>query len=384
MANTLTNLIPLIHRSVDIVSRELTGLIPAVTLNATAEQAALNQSIIYPVVPSYAAADIVAAATGPDPSDSAIGNNSMTVSKSRSVTFHWTGEEQKSLSTLYETLLRNQFAQAMRTLTNEVEADLAALYVGASRAYGTAGTAPFGTAGDYTQASNVLKILLDNGAPNSDLQLVINTAAGANLRGKQGGRGVDLEGTDALLRQGVLQDIHGFMIRESAQIKDHTKGTGASSTTNNAGYAVGSTTLTLASAGTGTILAGDVVTFAGDTANLYVVTTGDSDVSDGGSIVLGKPGIRVVMSAATKAITVGNSYAANLAFSRSAIHALIRQPAMPEGGDAADDVLSVTDPNSGITFQVAMYRQRRRIAYEVGLAWGVKLVKPEHVAILLG
>lgn len=384
MANTLTNLIPTLIRSADTVSRELTGLISAVTLNATADQAALNQTITYPVVPSYGASDIAAAATGPDPADSSIGNASMSIAKSRSVTFYWTGEEQIGLSGLYATLMEAQFAQAMRTLANEVEADLAALYAGASRAYGTAGTAPFGTAGDYADGAQVRKILVDNGAPTSDLQLVLNTAAGANLRGKQGGRGVDLEGTPALLRQGVLQDIHGFQVRESAQIKDHTKGTNnGSAAVNNAGYAVGSTTLTLASAGTGTLVAGDVVTFAGDT-NKYVVTTGDTDVSDGGSVVVGAPGIRIAMSAANKVITTGNSYAANLAFSRSAIHALIRQPAMPAGGDAADDVTSVTDPISGITFQVAMYRQRRRVAYEVGLAWGVKLVKPAHVAVLLG
>ena len=73
-----------------------------------------------------------------------------------------------------------------------------------------------------------------------------------------------------------------------------------------------------------------------------------------------------------------------MAFDRNAFLLASRTPAMPDGGDTADDVMNVTDPVSGITFQVALYRQYRQVRYEVGLAWGVASVKPAHAVMLLG
>ncbi len=381
MANTLTGLIPTLYLAADSVSRELTGLIPSVFLNATAEQAAKDQTITYPVAPVSSAADIAPGSTAPDTGDQTIGNDSMTISKARAVPIRWTGEEVVGVGSMHELLLRDQFTQAMRTLTNEVEADLAALYAKASRAYGTAGATPFGTAGDYTDASFARKILVDNGAPESDLRLVIDTTAGANLRGKQAQ--AHMAGGDSLQRQGVLLDVHGFEIRESAQIKYHTKGAGTGYDFVTAGEAIGQTTLTLEGGTVNTtgIKAGDIVTHAGDTVNKYVVTTGLTET--GGDIVIGAPGL-LVAGADANVLTVGNSYRANMAFARSAIHLICRVPAMPPGGDMADDVVEIMDPRSGLVFQVALYRQYRRIKYEIGLAWGVKVVKPEWLGLLLG
>jgi len=376
MANTLTGLIPVLYQAIDRVSRELTGLIAAVQMNADAEQAAVGQSIKYPVAPASAAADITPATTAPDTGDQTIAPETMTISKARAVPVRWTGEEVVSVGSLHAGILTDQFSQAMRTLANEVETDLAALYVAASRAYGTAGSVPFGTAGDYTDASYVRKILVDNGAPTSDLQLVVNTMAGANFRGKQAQAA--MAGTDSMQRRGVLLDMHDFSIRESAQIKSHTKGDGTSYVTNGE-TAVGVEDIALVT-GSGTVLAGDVVTFAADTDNKYLVTTG---VAAPGTISLADPGALVTIATAN-ALTVGGSYTANMAFSKSAIHLITRTPAMPEGGDMADDVINITDPISGLTFQVALYREYRRVKYEIGLAWGVKAVKPAHMALLLG
>lgn len=385
MANTLTNLIPDVYSALDVVSRELVGLIPAVTRDAVTERAALNQTVRSFVAPASTASDITPGVTPPDDGDQTIGNVSLTITKARRVPIRWNGEQTRGVDNGgpgVRAIKLAQIQQAIRTLTNEIETDLAALHATFSRAYGTAGATPFGTAGDYTDASNVRKILADNGAPMTDLQLVTNTAAGANLRGKQGGKANEA-GTDMILRQGVLLDIHGFMIRESAAIVTSTAGTASGATTDNTGYAVGTTTLTLASAGTGTLVAGDVVTFAGDT-NKYVITSGDTDVSNGGTITIAAPGLRVAMSAATKAITVVAAAARNMAFRRSAIVLAQRLPALPEEGDSAIDRTTIVDPISGLVFELAMYAQYRQMQYELSCAWGVKNVKPEHTAILLG
>lgn len=387
-ANTLTNLVPTIHTALDMVAREQVGYIMAVRRNSEAEIAAVGETIQYPVVPALSAADITPAAYAPDNTAVTVGTKTMTISKSRVVNFGFTGEEQRGLRNStpgnnYDAIYRALFAQAFRTICNEVEADLAALYKEASRAYGTAATAPFGTAGDLSDIAQIRRILADNGTPLTDLHLVLSSAAAANMRGKQSSLFKANEAaSEAMLRQGALEQLQGFMIHESAYAASHTKGTGTSYQINNgAGYAVGSTTIAV-DTGSGTIVAGDVLTNSQsgvDANNKYVVNTALS----AGSLVLNKPGNRVAW-ADDNTVAVGNSYTANLAFHRDAIQLVARQPLMPDGGDGASDVINVADPVTGLIFQIAMYGQYRQRRIDIGLAWGVEAVKSEFMAILLG
>jgi len=385
MSNTLTGLIPVIYDAFDIVAREFTGFINHAYRNTSVEQAAVGQSVSYPITPAATVGDITPGQTPPDDGDQTIGVGTMTISKAKYSPVRWTGEEQRSVKGIYASTQVQQFAQSMRALVNLIEVDCAAAAItGASRAVGTAGTTPFGTAGDFTDFSNSLQVLDDNGAPASDRHIVVSSPSLSNLRGKQT---VLLKaneaGTDALLRQGVMGDVLGLQIGMSAGLTQHVKGTGANYVTSGS-TAPGVSSIALVT-GTGTVLAGDIVTFAADTTNKYVVNTG---VAAAGTIALGTPGARVTIATAN-AMTIGNSFTPNIAFHRMALHLVTRAPAMPvdQNGkaiDAADDVIDVTDPVTGLSFQVAMYRLYRRIKYEVAIAWGTKAVKSDFIAILQG
>lgn len=382
MAMTLTGLIPIIYDGMDMVAREMVGFIPAVDVDAKAEEAAVGQYITTPVTGTATMGDIVPGQLPPDDGDQTIGTKQFQITKSKYSPIRWSGEELKGFQQngTYAKTLAQQFAQSMRIIVNAVEADLfVTAYQGSSRAHGIAGTAPFGTAGDLSDIAQVRKILEDNGAPMSDLRLILGTTASANLRGKQSVLfKVNEAGTDALLRRGALTELEGFNIGVSAQVKAVTAGTGANYVTSGS-TAAGVDSVALVT-GTGTVLAGDVVTFAADANNKYVVGTG---VAAPGTIALNSPGAQIVIPTGN-ALTVGAAYTPNMAFESGAIKLLARVPAMPEGGDLADDVMNITDPVSGLTFQVAVYRLYRRIKYEIALAWGTGLVKSEFVATALG
>jgi len=382
-ALTLTSLIPTIYNAMNTVSREQTGFIRAVGRDSQAERAALNETVMSPVVGAMAAENINVGAYPADTPAQTISNVSMTISKARSVPFGITGEENLGLNNAgtLGNVNQQRIEQAIRTLTNEVEADLAALHTSASRAYGTATGTPFGTAADLTDFASARQILEENGAPLSDLHMVLGSTSVARIRGKQSGLfKVNEAGSDELLRTGSLGVVQDFSLHYSPAVKTAVAVGAVTATVDATGYAVGSTTFTLSAAAC-TLVVGDIITFAGD-ANQYVIAGGT--LANAGTLIIAEPGLKVAMSAATKAITVIAATTRNMFFHRGALQLATRAPAMPDGGDSADDVMMITDPVSGIAFEFCLYRQKRQLRYEVNLAWGVAAPQPRHLGLLIG
>lgn len=380
MANVLTDLAADIYKAADIVGREAVGFIPAVTINSGSEQAAQGDTVRAAFT---RAATVNTSATPsmtiPEGDDQTIDTKTLTLSQIASVRIPWTGEDIKHVNNGagYETVYGDQIAQAMRGIVNAIETHVATVaYQGASRAVGTAGTTPF--ASNHNIVNEARQILVDNGMPVNDGQvsLVMSTSAGTNFRNLSNLYKVNEAGSDALARQGVLLDISGVAMRESAQAVSHAKGTGTSYQLSAAG-SVGDTTISV-DTGSGTLLAGDIVTFAG-TSDKYVANSALS----GGSFTIGGPGLRAA-EADNDAITIGNDYTANVMLHRSAIELAMRPLEKPFGGDAAVDVMDVVDPRSGLVFQISVYKGYNKAMIDVTCLYQGKAWKSDAIANVLG
>lgn len=391
MANILTNLAADIYKAADIVGREQVGFIPSLTLNSDAvKKVAFGDTVRshFTRKPTLNSS-YTPSMTIPEGDDQTVDNKTLVIDQVANVKIPYTGEDVKHLNngSGFETVYGDQVAQAMRTITNAIEAHCALVASQSfSRAFGTAGTTPFGS--NFNEVAEIRQILVDNGCPmDGQVTLVINSAAGTKLRNlAQLQKANEAGGTD-LLRRGTLLDLQQLMLKESAGIVQHVKGTGASYQVNKSGgYGIGQGCFGNTSplngialdTGSGTVLAGDVVTFNGDTNKYGVI-----DALSGGSIALGAPGLRAALADDT-AMTVGNSFTPNIAFHKNAIELACRAPEMPPGGDAAVDRMTIQDPVSGLVYEFAVYKGYGKMMIDITTFYKAKVWKPEFVAALLG
>lgn len=376
MANVFTALQPQLYAAAQDVSNEAFGCISSIAASFDDKGVAIGDKVRVPIAPPASTADYTPAMTTSAGSDATASNVEIEITANKQVSWHITGEQLRSLQNAGSDgeWVRQMIAQGMRALRNEAEvACAAAIKAGASRAVGTAGTNPF--ASDISIIPDVRKVLMDNGAPMSDLQLVINSTAGTAARKLGIIQQAYQAGSDAERRSGDLLRQFGFSIKESAGIATHTKGTGTSYVTSGS-TAVGVRDIALVT-GSGTVLAGDVVTFAADSNNKYVINTG---VAAAGTITLGRPGARVTI-ATGNAMTIGNNFTANLAFERNAVVGIMRPPVMPENPLIQKTLIS--DQN-GMTYLLAQIAGDGMATWRLHLAYGFKVVQGEHVAIVMG
>jgi len=318
--------------------------------------------------------------TIPEGNDNTIGVSTMKLDKTVNIQIPFTGEDIAYLNDGpgFEKVYGQLLTRKVNGMLKVIEAEVASTaLLSSTRAVGVAGTTPFGT--DHGLIADARKVLFDNdvSVDAGDLSIVMDSSAGANLRKLSNLQSVNTSGSTDLLRRGTLLDLQGFMLKESSKAQSHTKGTGAGYLVNNAGgYAVGDTAITV-DTGAGTILAGDVITFAGD-ANKYVVASALA----ANVVTISAPGLREA-AADNTAITVGASYVGNMAYSRSAIELAIR-PMAGSMASAATDITQMQDPQTGITYQVELYGGYKKAIIDITLVYGVHPWNGFEISTILG
>ena len=377
MANVFTNLAADIYEAAERVGREKVGALNAVKINAGAEQAAKDGVVRSAFTrPQTVSTTYAPSMTIPEGTDQTVDNKTMALDTYASIQIPYTGEDQKHLNNGagYQTVYGNQIQQAMRAICNKMELDLMAkLALGVGNGYGTAGTTPY--ASDMKDLPNIMKLLIDRGCPDDgNISAIYDTTAAVNIQNLGNLYKVNEAGDAGLLRNGVLGNLYNVVLRRSGQVGKPAAGSGTSYVLNGA-HAIGATSIVIKT-GSGTVLAGDIVTING---NKYVVNTGVAAAGtitiNSGLIAAGADGDTVTISAAARR---------NIVLHRDAAEIAMRPIALPNGVDAAVDRMQVVDPISGMPFTLSYYQGFKKAMIEVGVLYGTKVWLPDFAAVHLG
>lgn len=392
MANTLTltGLTELIYAAKDIVAAEPCAFVNSVTVNSGTEGVSVNGTVssFKTSQPSVDSSAFVPSMTLPSAQDLTVTTDTMTLDQTARVSISLNGETLRQLDHTAgrDNVINNLIAQGIRGLRNTIEAHVGLVAArGASRVTGTAATTPF--ASNQNSVNAARQILFDNGCAVNDgqISLVLNSNASTNLRNLTNLYRVNESGNDALLRKGTLLDISGIMLKESAGVASPTAGAMASATSTSAAFTVGQTVIPLATAGTGVVAAGDIVSFANDT-NAYVVSSvsfAGANPASGDSITLAQPGLQKAQGVATRAITVTATAARNVMFHKSAMELAMRPISLPGGRDAGEHS-TFTDEKSGLVFDAGLYLGDGLATLRFMTLYKAKVWKPEFVTSILG
>jgi hypothetical protein len=348
-----------------------------VNTDYSAEAAEKGDTIDVTLPAAQAVTDVTPAAVPPTPGDTTPTKVSISLNQWKKTNFHLTDKDILEIRE-NENFIPGQVSEAGRALANTVNAYIFALYPGIYGYTGTAGTTPF--ASTVGAATALRKVLNEQRCPLDMRRGVVDFAAEANMLALAPFSDAEKIASAGVKIEGEIGRKYGIDWVADDAVPTHTAGTAASATTDSTGYALGLKTVTLASAGTGTILVGDIITFAGDTQT-YTITAGDTDVSDGGTISF-EPGLQVAIGAAPVAITLKATHVVNLGFRRDAFALAVRPLAAPV--DGGSQIMTMQDPVTGLPLRLEVSRQHKQTVWEFDILYGAQLIRPELAARLAG
>lgn len=195
-------------------------------------------------------------------------------------------------------------------------------------------------------------------------------------------RKVNESGSSDVLRRAVVGELSGFMVYDSNQVYDHTAGTLAvtvGTLETEASVTAGVTSLLLAAtAVTGTLVAGDLFTIAGDNQH-YRVTALATAAANAITVSI-EPALQVTIAGA-KEVTVIAGGRRDLCFQQSAF--AFASPMLRVDNPCGNEIGIITDPVSKISLKLERSRHNHANRVSLSALWGGKMVYPDASVIML-
>lgn len=379
MANTLTNVMPKILARGLLCLRQVVLMPRAINSHYSEEAAKKGDVVNIPKSRARTPTAVTPAATPPAAADSNFDNTTLTLDQ-------WYHDDcrldDKELFQIEKDahFLPMQMAEIFKGLANQVNRQIFGLYKGVYGYVGTAGTTPFTS--DVTAATNARKVLNQQLAPRTSRTAMINHDAEALALALAAFRDVSQSGKDTPVIDGQMGRFFGIDWNAEDDVPTHTAGTCTGLLVNNgAGYAIGSSTITT-DTGSGTVLAGDIVTIAGHTQTYAIVSSvGGGTVT---SIVISPPLVAAIADNA--AITLKATHVVNLVFQQDAFGFATR----PLASSVVDNeltgsrMMTMTDEKSGLSIRLEVMRQYKQTVWDFDILWGSALVRPELCVRIAG
>jgi len=331
-----------------------------------------GSTIDVPIPSSVPVVDVVPANLAPNPADQVPTHVGIVLDRWKEAPFQLTDKE---MMEVMEGTIPMMAEAAIASLVNEVDTYLLSLYTSFYSFTGTPGITPF--ASSTVDATEVARLLNNEKAPMDPRWMVLNPNAQANALNLRAFQDISWSGSADVIANGEINRRLGFGWVMDQNVQTHTAGTGA-------GYLVNGTPAVGAKivpvdTGTGTLVVGDIITFAGD-LQTYVITV--AFAGGAGNINI-EPGLRIAPPDDT-VITKKASHVVNLGFHRDAI-ALVSRPL----ADQADEGFPVfmrtaIDPLSGLVLRLEVTREYKRRRFSYDILYGAKVIRPELGVRLAG
>ena len=389
MANTLTVLIDKLLAQGLMALRQNTILPTLINHDYDAMAGEKGSTVEVPIPAPIAVQDVAPGATPPSTADIAPSVVILPMDKWKEAPFYLTDKE---IMEAQAGVIPMHASEAVKSLLNQVEADVFANYKEVYGYAGAAGTTPFvSDVSAWSGASGARTILNKQLCPMADRRVLLGPDAEANAISLQPFQNMQWRGDNKGIIEGEIGRKLGADWYMDQNIPTHTSTvfTAGACTVNGVNaVGAGSTdngrtgTVSLAKAtNTSPLVKGDIISIAGDPQTYTVMA--DVTLAVGNTTVSISPALKKATVGA-EAVTLRATHVVNLAFHRGAFAFANRPLAAGVDANLGSVISSMSDSISKLSLRLEVRREHKRTRYSYDMLYGSKLIRPELACRIAG